>query len=812
MAVVLHASIPTAFAQDTAAVPGETAATVAPEPYSDTILIDLIQTKQQPDEVAQEPQDAQEPQRKSREIEAIVVTAQRREENLQDVPISVTAFSAGDIDKRSMTSFSDVARSTPGFVFGQSFGQVAPTIRGVGADRFTVSSEPGVALYVDDVYYGRPYLPQAALTSLERIEVLKGPQGTLYGRNTSGGALKLVSKRPSDEFEATAGVRYGSFDRIVGQGALSGPIGDHLRGGLSLYGENRDGYVRNVTLDRTVEGSKVLSARGVLTLSPWEWLNIDLNGDTSRQRDSGPVAHAVTPLVFGFGESTATPALAPLDQVLAQIEQQFGVVLAPLREAIVARLVGGRVSDDPRVVYQDAPTRTDIDSSGIGLTLAGQFANLGAKLILGYRDSRRDFTMDGDMTDFSGLAFVDPNFTEAQQFSAELQLGSDFEVPLFGGPAHLLIGAFAYDEQAAEWINASILPLGIDQLTALGSLVPPSIVPLFQNGGLSQILFASTQQTQSAAGFADLEWQSFDWLKLHLGGRYTRDDKKAVGTVREPPGLADTCENETQSKSFEAVTIRAGADLLLADDRMAYASYSEGFKSGGFNPATCNSGPYRPEYVAAIEVGLKSRWLDGSVQVNAAAVSYDYTDIQVEKVVGFATTVVNGPEASINGVELELIALPFESLSLDAGVAWLDARYGRFSDDDPFTQADSAEVDLSGNRLNKAPEWSGNFGLTLTPRLDRWGEVSARAEWSYTGRMFFDYFNHDFAEGPSYQIWNLYLNLESESGRWSLQAFGKNLSDEFYWAGQVTPSAVVGGPFTYFGAPRTLGIGASFKF
>ena len=745
-------------------------------------------------------------------IQEIVVTAQRREENLQEVPISVTAFSAADIESRDISSFTDVARTTPGFVFGQTFGQVAPTIRGVGADRFTISSEPGVALYVDDIYYGRPYLPQAALTSLERIEVLKGPQGTLYGRNASGGALKLVSKRPGDEFELSAGAQYGRFDQVVVQGSMTVPLADNLSSKVSVVSEDRDGYVENRARNEDVEGHEVRAARAAIAYNPWDWLDVDVNADISRQRDTGPVARAVTPVVFGFSDSIATPAFAPYDRYLRLIEEQFGVVLTPLREALIGQLVGGRVSHDRRIVYQDAPTRTEIDNSGVGVTLAGQFGDIGAKLITGYRDSRRDFIFDGDLTDFPGLAFVDPNFTEAHQFSSEFQVASDFELPWLGGPVHVLAGLFYYSEDAAENINTAALQLGVEQLDLLGALIPPQIIPLFQNTGVTQILFDSTQATRSNAAFADLEWLAAEWLRLHLGGRYTRDRKVVVGTVRVAPGIAAQCEDERQSESFGAGTLRLGADILFDEDRMLYASYSEGFKSGGFNPAVCSSGPYAPEYVAATEIGIKSQWLDGSVQINAAAFRYDYTDIQVEKVVGFATSVVNGPEAKIDGAELAVIAVPFAGLTLDGAVSWIDARYGTFSDDDPFTLADSAEVDLKGNRLNKAPEWSGSLGLTAEHGLGALGDISARVEWSYTGRMFYDYFNHDFAEGPAYEIWNLFINFSDPDTRWGVQVFGKNLTDEFYWAGQVTPSAIVGGPFTFFGLPRTYGVGLSFRF
>ena len=752
---------------------------------------------------------AAEPARAAFSVEEIVVTAQRREESLQDVPISVTALGAQAIEERDITSFADVSHGTPGFVFSQTFGQVTPTIRGLGADRFSISNEPGVALYVDDIYYGRPYLPQAALTQLERIEILRGPQGTLYGRNTSGGALKLVTKRPSTELEGSAGIQYGSFDQVVGHGTLSGPIIESLGGRISFFAEDRDGYVENRTRGETVDAHEVLSGRVSAAYEPFDWLRLDLNGDATRQRDTGPIPHAISPVNAGIGgDSAATPTLAPYDAVIASLERELGFALEPLRERLIQNLAAGRRSDDPRVVYQNDPTNTEIETTGVAATAGASFGPIDGKLITGYRDSSRRFTFDLDMTDVP-YAKLAPSRTIGRQKSAELQLSSDVDLGSFGS-LRWLTGGFFYDEEGEESIKFSLLQLAPEQFAALEGVVPPEIEPLFRSGGLVGLEFAATQDVRSYAGFSDLEWAALDWLRLHLGGRYTVDHKEAVGTVHHPDP-SSACQNERGSKSFDAFTVRAGVDVPFDDDRLVYASFSQGFKSGGFNPLICGAESYEPEHVDAVEVGVKSQWLDGRFRLNAAGFVYDFEDIQVEKVVGFVTQVVNAATASIYGAELEATAVVLENLTLEGGLAWLDASFDEFRDDDPFTQLEG-EIDLGGNRLTKSPEWSGNLAAQAVHTVGSLVDLSARLEWTYKGTMYFDHFNRFDWRGRPYQLWNLFLNADRAGGRYGIRSFVKNLADEEYFAGQFTASHLIGGPLTYYALPRTWGVELYYRF
>lgn len=675
-------------------------------------------------------------------------------------------------------------------------------------------------MYLDDIYLGRPYLPQAALTSLERIEVLKGPQGTLYGRNASGGALKLVSKRPTNELEGTLGGQYGSFNQMIVKGTVSGPILNNLQGRLSGFIENRDGYIRNRTLNKDVEAHEVKSGRIALAFQPSANWSIEFNADSTWQYDTGPIGHATTGLTFGLAGDghLDVPAFSPFTDLLSAITGENPELLQPVREGL-ANTEGGRVSYDPDYVYQDAPTSTEIDSQGSALTITTAIHNVDIKFITGYRESERNFNYDFDITDFPGAALE--LYTQADQYSGELQLSSTTEMPILGGELFWLGGLYHYAEDTYENLDAGFVNFGIGAFqSAIGGIIPAQVLPLFQNEGVAQVVFRTDLlETRSNAAFIDLEWSALEWMRLHLGGRYTEDNKKQINTVITPvPGQG--CQKNIQSNTWSASTVRTGVDIPFQDN-LFYVSYTQGFKSGGFNPSNCRMAPYDPEYVDSYEVGLKANWLDNTLQSNIAVFQYDYSDLQFEVSNGLSTNVLNAGEAEVKGAELELKYLFSDTIKIDASAAWLDARYIKLFDRDQYGLAgltsfigenQAPEQDLSGNHLNKSPEWSGSVGVERYFDLNDYGELTARLEWTYTGSMFYDQFNHDFSESDSYELWNAYLNLDTQSQSLRLSIFGKNLTDEVYVNSMFTTSALVGGPTTWYGMPRTYGISVNFSF
>ena len=750
----------------------------------------------------------EEPSRKG--VEEIVVTAQRREQSLQEVPISMTAFGEAAIEEREINSVADIQHATPGFVYAKVGSNAQATIRGVGSDIFSVGGEPGVALYLDDIYLGRSFLPQAALVQIERIEVLRGPQGTLYGRNTSGGALKFVSKRPVYDLEATAGVQAGSFDQWLGEASVSGPVvEDVLAARLSLFAENRDGWLENLTTGENLEDHEVFSGRFAVDSSPLDWLTIGVTADFTHQDDGGPVFQPLTPVVGTLPSgSAALPIFRPYDAIIRDLERNLGVVLDPLRERLLANLVGGRDSDDPREVYLDGPSESEIESLGVASNLAADLGFGEAVAILGYRDSSFFQRFDGDGSEVP-IATFDPRTEDGEQVSVELHLKSAGELPLSLGSFNALGGFFHYREDASERYFAHLFALSAEDVRVLEETLPPDLVAALATGDLQSLRVDSEQQTRSLAGFGQFDWDPFERVTLHLGARYTIDDKDFLQTV-VGPNEQDNCRGLELSESFSAFTGKAGIDVRLADAHMLYGSFSQGFKAGGFNNANCDD-PFEPEFVDAFEVGVKTEWLDGLFRVNAAAFHYTFDDIQVQRIEGAKSFILNAAAAKIDGVELETRWVPWGDLSLDGSVSWLDARYEEFVDDDPTTLFEGP-VDLSGNRLPRSPEWSANVGAEAPFPIGSLGELRPRVEWSYRDDLFFDHFNGRDNRQGAYHIWNAFLGFELENGHGGFRGFVKNFTDETYLVGGLIASTLIGGPLGHYAPPRTWGIEAIVRF
>lgn len=746
-------------------------------------------------------------------LEEVIVTAQRREQSLQDVPVAVTAYNQEAIDDRIIISTADIGLATPGLTVASGFGSINPTIRGIGADRDSASGEPGVALYLDDIYMGRPFLPQVALAQIERIEVLKGPQGTLYGRNTSGGALKIVTKSPSEDYEISLSATSGSFDEKVYKASISVPAAEWLRFRLSGYEEHSEGYTNNVTTGEKMDGTDVESVLLSVASDPFSWLSIDIKADNSEQFILGPSPHTTVPLTFSFLDDGRLAApFEPYSSVingLLSTTNAFDYALQSL-ELDKGR---GRRSNDPRETTINSETFTEIESKGYSLKIGSQWRDIDIKLITGSRESFRNAPVDADITDGDYINF-EKVITEGDQTSAELHFSSDFEVPILGGNLLWLVGLYKYEEVAKEDWSVRILPLqaifGADNTTFDGESIESAI--FLQGESPTQITWDYELETQSDALFLDLEWALLDWLTLHTGARHTTDRKilnRRRITHPDPNGSCET--NQPIKDEYSETTLKFGADVFFNEDVMLYLTSSDGFKAGGFNGLSCDNELYKPEYVDTVELGLKSRFSDNSVQINAAVFEYDYTEIQIEKTIELSTVVTNAAEASVRGAELEIVYLPFSFLNIDFSVSYLDAKYLEYKDDDPFTQFDNSEVDLSGNPLNKAPMWSGLVGGRLSHIFKSGDEIGLRVEASYSDDIHYSPFEQDFLVQERFIVWNVFSDFRMPSNGLVLRAYVKNATDEVYAAGIFTPSAIVGGPAVYYSKPRTVGVEISWN-
>ena len=754
---------------------------------------------------AQQAEGPANPRRADPALDEVVVSASRRDERLQDVPIAVTALGQEALEQREITGVSDLQGQVPGLVYAHIAGMSQLTMRGVGTDLYSIASEPGVALYMDDVYMARIFMSHAAMLELERVEVLRGPQGTLYGRNTSGGAVKFVTKRPGAEFAADAGAQIGSFGQYLVRGSLTGPVfTDRLKARLSVYAETMDGWTRNLADDSWQDGHKVFSGRLAVDWDIGAASRLSLSADLQRQNDTGPTLHALTPVIAtAFSDSLAIPLLSPFDKLLGDVEDTYGFALGPVF-AVVAENGGGNYSEDGHEIYNDFRPESALKTEGLVLTGETELGFGNLKLIGGWRHSERDHRYDADGSDLPFLRF-NPYYQDSRAWSVEATLSA----PADGRALNWIAGIFVFDEEADEATFVDILLLDSELLNQVGTLIPPQF-PFLSNGGLAAIESDVTYGTRSYAAFGEADWDVRDWLTLRAGARLTRDEKTAHITWRTPDPTS-SCENLDVEEDWTAFTGKVGLDVRLDESRMVYGAFTQGFKSGGYNTTACDGVPFNPEKVDAFELGFKSEWFNKRLRLNLAAFYYSFSDIQVQQIDLVITVIANAAKATIKGAELEAQFALFEWLMLDGSATWLDARYDEYVDDEALTLF-VGNIDLSGNRLPKSPRFAANLGATAF--LPFWGDYfsTLRLEWSFKALQYFTQFNNEATSQSAYHLFNAYLTIMKEEGGPGLQAFVKNITDTEYLAGAVVASALVGGPVGFYAAPRTWGLELNVRF
>jgi len=734
-------------------------------------------------------------------LQEIVVTAEKRASTVQETPLSIAAFTGADLAAAGVADSFGLANLTPGLTIQREvIGKVV--IRGVGTENYTVGSDPGVAIHKDGAYIARSSVSIFDFFDVNRIEVLRGPQGTLYGRNATGGVINILSNEPTDTLEGYVKVDVGNYDKRRFEGSISGPLGsERVSGRLSALYAERDGYSKNlfpgapaVPADPNTgfPGVPALSSaaeRGLVELDNQDLtavraqVNVDftdglsllLQGEWSRD-DSLPPGWKYFDLsnVYWFnlfGPDTDLPDLR-------QVSQGFETAIPGSGRTVPS--VG----------------RADQDSFQARLTW--DVGNLTFTSLTAYRQIDFSWINDGDGFDTFFVTYFQTD--ESEQFTQEFQLSSG------GGSAlQWILGAFYLKEDAKTFTGIPFV------LSAFG----PS--PF--------ILWDGKSDTEAYALFGQATYAFTDKLKVTAGLRFNKEEKKGdlvynlFGFIFEPefaigapPG---TTWAEVLDDSWDAVTPKLAVDYQFNDDIMGYVSATRGFKSGGFN-LLAGQPPYDPETLWAYEAGLKTRWAGGRVIANLGAFLYDYEDMQVGKVVNLSATVVNAAAATIMGVEAEVRALLGAGFEVNAGLSLLDTEYDKFETEDPAWPGDAGcgtlieaprTISLKGCELPRAPEIQGTLGVTWAKPLASGAEFRIRGDYSYRGDQYFTQFNRDVVSQKGYGLLGARLTYAAPDTRWYVTAWGDNLADEEYFvtvlesgvaaAGTVVPQAVLGTPRTY---------------
>jgi outer membrane receptor protein involved in Fe transport len=762
------------------------------------------------------------PETEGTEVEEVVVTAQKREESLQDVPIAVSAFTAETLDRVQIENAQDIQFSVPNAML---VGNERFTLRGIGNNAISSTADNGVQTFVNTAATG--YLPQDEFYDLERIEVLRGPQGTLYGRNTTGGAINVVTRRPTDRLEGFVSGQVGNFESVRLQGAVNLPLTGALRQRFAGYVLFRDGFTENLSTGNNIDGRSQHGLRSTteLDLSPMTRATLLVQyyeEDSSRARESKRLCKAIA--VLG-----CSPNETGFDSPNAQATIFQRLLAGPLAGTIFPP--GGNIysgSINPRDLRQvSADTDPTYDGKNVFsiLELTHEFGRFDFTSVTSFAESRVEANTDFDNADpgfrflrpISYLAAADQVVTtdrlittdsfeaRSRTYAQEFRLASDFD-----GMFDFTVGAFYLDTKGRARFR----------------VFHPAIELFSRLLGLPPVSYASDNETpysrtRAAAVFGEGYFQLSPDTKVTIGGRYTKEEKdiRTRNVTLSAPGpyiVAGVEDDRFTGK----ITVDHDLDLGFTQDTLLYGSVSTGYKGGGLNPGNTVASGFRPETVTAYEVGAKNTLMNRSLQANLAAFYYDYTDLQLgQRIAGNVRT--SNADAVIYGAEAELVWSPTDRLLFDSNLSYLHTEIGDFQTVDPANPAQSltattptVPVNLNGNRLPFSPSFKIKVGGQYSMPLGTSGWTGVlRADVAYQDEYFSREFNTPNDRIDGWTVVDLQARAENAAGDLQLQFFMKNATDEDNITNSIVEDALVG---SYRNArilePRIYGVALTKRF
>ncbi len=809
-------------------------------------------------------------------LEEIIVTAQKRAENIQDVPIAISALDSRVLERSNIERIDDLTFYVPNLQFGNFSTTATVALRGIGSTNTTAGGDPGVALHLDGVYLARPMATVFSAYDLERMEVLRGPQGTLYGRNTTGGSINYITKEPTDEFEGEVDVSYGEFDHAMARGILNIPITDRISSRFNVVWSDSDGYQENLVPGGSESGDNdFINFRGAIRAALTDSMDLLVSvnhsdvsgvGSSSQTRLPHPTDTTVDwgPPIPGFRNFVGNP-----DQYLQTIlSDEFfnrpdinarlaanGInSVADIESFLAARgqiqpgpggiglfvpTPGGSVIPAPWLVDDGDFSQTEPNDIGANKVRKNtseeneqEFTSISAtftwdldwaefKSITAYAEVSADTISDTDATESS---LLDLRLVEDQdQFSQEIQLASTGT-----GPLTWIVGAYYFEEEG-ERLSLVANP-DFDAFAALLAL-PEG----FNVGG--------TVDAESYALFAQASYELNETLRLTAGYRYSWDEKEAVINLVSPfPSyeLATLVFDDRADESWSEPTYKIVADWRATDDIMLYASFSQGYKSGGINTnVPAEDAVYDPEFVDVWEVGAKMTFAN-RFQLNVAAFTNDYTDIQVQSFGPTGALIVNAAAATINGAEVEGVFAVSENTEFNFSISWLDTEFDEFLFDapalpafpflaspgdirapsDPTNPLGGGTLDYSGNELARAPEYTFNAGAQHVLQLGKgMGSITFRADYYWQDEQWFDFDNGIGTDGvdalgDSFHNLDLRARWESENQTYFVEVFGQNVTDEDQIQNIFIGTAfhALGVDLTTYNAPSRWSVRAGYRF
>ena len=729
----------------------------------------------------------------------IIVTAAKRATSLQSTPLAVTALTGETLEDRNIVNVQSLAQTVPSMQIGANASNARVAIRGIGLDSFSPGAEGRVAYHVDGVYYARPKTIFGTFFDVSRIEVVRGPQGTLYGRNSTGGAINVITNDPDmDGLSGYLRLGLGNYQTVTTDAAVSVPLSDTFAARLAVQTiDQNKGFGRNTYLNEDVNDKHTRAARLKLKWQPNSDLSITFLADHSNADDANFTSNYGGPGIFQ-GTGPFTP-LVPL-----------GIAL------------GGTVPNDRRDVRNNTPTINKLRAQGLSAVLEWNLGFGTLTSITGYRRHRSLLSVDQDITQVEASALN--VFDKGHQFTQEIRLAGKVD------RLNWLVGGFLF----RDYVRGYFVQSPFHNLYFPGSR--PGKPPFLAFGTYS----GGEQHTDSESVFGQVGYEIVPSLTVNVGGRleYERRDAdqfsvnltnvqipghlgldppwgvpffpKGVLTcpVAQPRvGEGAACVGKSSANSF---TPRVNVEFQATPDIYVFATWAKGNRSGAFPVGSLND-VLKPEKITDYEVGFKARLLDRTLTFNGTAFLYDYSNIQLTQRTTSGVISVTGPAASVKGLEAEIVWLLGEHVRLDFTGSILDAKYKSFLTTDPSFPGLGIRQ-LKGNRMLQAPRYTANVGGEYS--WDQFsGRLTARAEGLFMGRTDFAVANHKFVAQMPYFKFNAYLNYVSDNRDWEFQLWGKNLTDKLTVANTAASNAGNGGPLLpTYEPPRTFGVSVTRNF
>jgi len=693
-------------------------------------------------------------------IEDIVVTAQRREQNLQKTPLAITAVGSEVLANRQVTDVSGLAAVAPAVNFGAALGTARIAIRGIGYDTLNMGGEGRVAFHVDGFYVSRPNAQLAGFYDVQRIEVLRGPQGTLYGRNATAGAINVITGEPGDKLEGYVRGTAGNYALARIEAAVTVPLSDTVSTRIAVQSMDRGGFGKSTATGEDIDDEHSRAVRGKIRFQPSSTFDVTLSADYFRKKDNSGGYHI-------FGKGSENPAIN-------LIGTTYG---------------GGQFAADPYdngSEYYGSYRRI----YGFGSTMNLDLGAVKITSLTGYRNSTATLRTDLDGVP-ADLTELDP-YENSKQFTQELRANVDLPIGKF------IVGGYYMDEK--------IFGYNTIRINGIIQGKPPGI--------LQGIYLGGHLHTKATAIFGQADIRLTSRLNLTLGGRFSWEEV-SINNINQvdftrlySPTNPIIGRTQIDDHKWNKFTPKIGLDYQVTDDIFAYASYSQGFKSGGYTLGNV-APPFLQEDIKSYEAGIRSQFGD-TLRVNLSGFYYKYKNIQVSRVVNQITIIDNAASARLYGLEGDIIFRPTSAIQFDAGFSVLKSEFLNYFSQDP-AQPSKGLQDLTGNMLPQAPKYTFNLGAQYTLPVSG-GEFVARIDSNIVGQTYYTAFNRSITGQEPFAKFDGNLKFSSING-WSLSAFVKNIGNKRTVAYAYTTTGLYGFPVVGVNAPpRTFGLTAEYKF